>query len=144
MRFNDTGDRAHFINDTRRQIYAGMLLELDYAVGNVTEALERNGMFHEHTVLVLTSDNGGPGQGGSPPNNLPLRGGKACLWEGGVRVLGFVTSPSLPAARRNTTFDGMVHATGDSQSCVPVRVVRHHCLSAVAVAAVLSHVTHLL
>ena len=28
-----------------------------------------------------------------------------------MRVLGFVASPSIPADRRNTTYDGMVHAT---------------------------------
>ena len=112
MHFNDSADASHFIADTTRQIYAGMLLELDYTVGNVTAALKRSGMWHDRTLFVLTSDNGGPGQGGSPPNNLPLRGGKACLWEGGVRVIGFVTSPVLGMERRNTTWDGMIHVTG--------------------------------
>jgi arylsulfatase B len=79
--FNDSSRPASFINDTLRQVYGGMLLELDYAVGNVTAALAKNGMWHDRTLFVLTSDNGGPGQGGSPPNNLPLRGGKATLWE---------------------------------------------------------------
>jgi arylsulfatase A-like enzyme len=82
MVFNNSAEPQHFIEDPKRQVYAGMLLELDYTVANVTAALKRSGMWHERTLFVLTSDNGGPGQGGSPPNNLPLRGGKATLWEG--------------------------------------------------------------
>lgn len=31
--------------------------------------------------------------------------------EGGVRVIGIITSPSLPISRRNSTWAGMVHAT---------------------------------
>jgi arylsulfatase A-like enzyme len=71
--FSDPTAPDRFINDTLRQVYAGMLLELDYAVGNVTAALKNAEMWHDRTLLVLTSDNGGPGQGGAPPNNLPLR-----------------------------------------------------------------------
>ena len=71
--FSDPTAPDRFINDTLRQVYAGMLLELDYAVGNVTAALKKAEMWHDRTLLVLTSDNGGPGQGGAPPNNLPLR-----------------------------------------------------------------------
>jgi len=57
--FNDSSQPLNFINDTLRQTYAGMLLELDYTVGNVTAALEKNGMWHDRTLLVVTSDNGG-------------------------------------------------------------------------------------
>ncbi len=71
--FSDPAMPSRYINDTLRQTYAGMLLELDYTVGNVTAALKRAKMWHHRTLLVLTSDNGGPGQGGAPPNNLPLR-----------------------------------------------------------------------
>lgn len=102
---------ARFINDTNRQTYAGMLQSLDAAVDNITAALRARTMWHDRTLFVLTSDNGGPGQGGSPPQNTPLRGGKATLWEGGVRVLGLVCSPGLPPRRRGTSWDGMAHAT---------------------------------
>ena len=54
--FNDSSRPLHFINDTKRQTYAGMLLELDYTVGNVTAALEKNHMWHNRTLFVLTSD----------------------------------------------------------------------------------------
>ena len=114
----------HYINDTKRQVYAGMLGELDAAVANITTALRRRGLWHNRTLFVLTSDNGGPGQGGSPPNNcysgyttgsydckVPLRGGKATLWEGGVRVLGFVASPGIPVSRRGGSWSGISHAS---------------------------------
>ena len=52
---NSSVDASHFIADTKRQIYAGMLLELDYTVGNVTVALKRHGMWHNQTLFVLTS-----------------------------------------------------------------------------------------
>jgi arylsulfatase A-like enzyme len=54
--FNDSTVPAHYINDTLRQVYAGMLLELDYTVANVTAALKRGGMWHERTLFVVTSD----------------------------------------------------------------------------------------
>ena len=54
--FNDSSSEEHFIKDTLRQTYAGMLRELDYTVQNVTDALEAAGMWHERSLLVLTSD----------------------------------------------------------------------------------------
>eukprot|EP00662_Eupelagonemidae_sp_cell21_P052772 gene52772-12330_t len=40
------------------------------------------------TLLVFTSDNGGPvyGNGTAGANNWPLRGGKMSNWEGGIRA----------------------------------------------------------
>jgi arylsulfatase A-like enzyme len=54
-----------------------------------------------------TSDNGAqPGQGGT---NAPLRGWKTQLYEGGVKVPGFVHSPLLPAVARGTIHHGLFH-----------------------------------
>lgn len=66
--------------------YAAMLKHLDQAVGRVMQALEATGL-DETTMLIFTSDNGGveytqP----AATDNAPFRGGKACLYEGGVRV----------------------------------------------------------
>lgn len=43
--------------------------------------------------------------------NFPLRGGKHTFWEGGVRVVSFVSGPAVPAARRGSEYHGMLHSS---------------------------------
>ncbi|MEO8351504.1 MAG: sulfatase-like hydrolase/transferase, partial [Chthoniobacteraceae bacterium] len=66
-------------------VYAGMVEAMDMAVGKVLEALDTRGL-RETTIVVFTSDNGGLSTSeGWPTSNLPLRGGKGWLYEGGIR-----------------------------------------------------------
>lgn len=65
--------------------YAAMVESMDRAVGKVLDQLEESGVA-ENTVVFLMSDNGGLSTSeGSPTSNLPLRGGKGWLYEGGIR-----------------------------------------------------------
>jgi len=75
--------------------YAAMLEQLDRAIGRVLDALERNGLA-DHTIVVVTSDNGGLATAeGHPTSNLPLRGGKGWLYEGGIREPWIIRAPGV-------------------------------------------------
>ena len=62
-----------------------MIRSLDRGVGEVLDALERNGL-DENTLVLFTSDNGGAGYIGLPEVNAPFRGWKITLFEGGIHV----------------------------------------------------------
>jgi arylsulfatase A-like enzyme len=72
-----------------RRTYAGMVAALDEAIGTIIAALEKKGL-RRNTLIVFSSDNGGPNPGVITSNG-PLRAGKATLYEGGVRVAAFAT-----------------------------------------------------
>ncbi|MBI5853206.1 MAG: sulfatase-like hydrolase/transferase [Planctomycetes bacterium] len=73
---------AH-ITPQRRRNHAGVMVGLDRAVGRILDALDEHGLA-EDTLVIFTNDNGGQTQIGA--NNGPLRGRKAQLFEGGIRV----------------------------------------------------------
>jgi len=62
-------------------VYSAMLLSLDDSIGNILNWLEKEGLL-ENTIIMFASDNGATKVG----NNLPLRGGKHTMYEGGIRV----------------------------------------------------------
>ncbi len=66
-------------------VYAGLVQQMDEAVGLVLDALDSLGIA-DNTIVVFTSDNGGVASGDNfSTSNLPLRGGKGYQWEGGTR-----------------------------------------------------------
>lgn len=77
----------------RERVYAAMIRSLDRGVGQVLEALERNGL-DENTLVMFTSDNGGAGYIGLPEVNRPFRGWKITLFEGGIHVPFFAKWPA--------------------------------------------------
>ncbi|XP_076452856.1 arylsulfatase B-like isoform X2 [Babylonia areolata] len=93
------------IQDANRRQKCGMLAVLDEAVFNVTLALKARGMFDD-TLLLLTTDNGGPVHEGA--NNWPLRGAKTTLWEGGTRATAFLHAPRY--WKKPGVYEGMIHA----------------------------------
>ena len=61
--------------------YGDFVVEFDWAVGEVLNALERLNLTN-NTLIIVTSDNGSRNSG----SNLPWRGAKAQIYEGGHRV----------------------------------------------------------
>ena len=90
----------------KRKSYAGMLTAADEGIGNLTQILKSNGMW-ENTLLMLTTDNGGPTTVGCTQgsSNYPKRGGKCSLWEGGTTGDALLAGPALERllARSTTT-----------------------------------------
>ncbi|MBT8114767.1 MAG: sulfatase-like hydrolase/transferase [Arenicella sp.] len=85
------------IKPHRLRVYAAMIRALDRSVGRVMQALENEGLA-DNTIVMFTSDNGGPGYLGLPGINRPFRGWKITSFEGGLRVPMFVKWPArLPA-----------------------------------------------
>ena len=75
--------RVAEIKDKVRREFAAMTVALDDGVGRVLKALDDAGLAR-NTLVIFMSDHGGdPVYGGS---NHPLRGGKATLFDGGLRV----------------------------------------------------------
>jgi arylsulfatase A-like enzyme len=104
-------DANNHIEERRRQ-YAACVQHMDNAVGRITGALETDGL-RENTLIVFTSDNGGMGtpandlemypgkyQNGLLGENMPLRGRKTQVYEGGIRVPAIATWPSRISPRR--------------------------------------------
>lgn len=91
-------DVAPHTGNTKRQTYKAMVSALDDSIGAVLRALSIYG-FDENTIVFFCSDNGG--QISKAADNLPLRGGKSTVWEGGVRVPATIRWPGrFPAGKR--------------------------------------------
>jgi arylsulfatase A-like enzyme len=82
----------------RSPTYAAMVESMDDAVGTLLDALDRLGIADD-TIVIFTSDNGGnmynAVDGTTATNNAPLRGGKATIFEGGVRVPQVIAWPGV-------------------------------------------------
>lgn len=70
--------------------YAAMIKRMDDGIGRIMDAIRESGL-EDNTLIVFMSDNGGfswqmPSRDIPITANTPLKGGKAMLYEGGIRV----------------------------------------------------------
>ncbi len=90
------GDKPRKVRILQKHaVYAAMVEAMDQAVGTVLAQLEKSGVA-DNTIVIFTSDNGGLSTSeGSPTSNLPLRGGKGWVYEGGIREPWIVRYPGV-------------------------------------------------
>ena len=82
----------------KHAVYAAMVEAMDEAVGKVLKQLDESGVA-DNTIVAFTSDNGGLSTSeGSPTSNLPLRGGKGWVYEGGIREPWIIRYPGVTKA----------------------------------------------
>jgi len=69
------------VTDETKRAYAAMVHAMDQNVASILAELDKLGL-RENTIVVFTSDNGATRDG----SNLPFRGGKHTLFEGGTHM----------------------------------------------------------
>ena len=110
--------------------YAAMVESMDENVGRILDALKANGL-EESTAVIFMSDNGGLSTGSGkkmPTSNLPLRAGKAWVYEGGIRepmIIKWpgVTKPGLTCAEPVVSTD--FYPTMLEMAGLPLRQEQH-------------------
>lgn len=94
-------DRVDANDPQRCPTYAAMIESMDDAIGTLLDTLDRLEIADE-TIIVFASDNGGnmynEVDGTTATSNAPLRGGKATMYEGGVRGPAIVVQPGVVEA----------------------------------------------
>lgn len=83
----------YYTPDTPDDLYADVIRELDWSVGEVITTLKELNIL-ENTIVIFMSDNG-PWYGGSTGG---FKGMKATTWEGGIRVPFIINYPNVFAA----------------------------------------------
>jgi arylsulfatase A-like enzyme len=83
------------VDDATNNPTMGAMIEtMDKGIGRILERLESYGLT-ERTLVIFYSDNGGFAQ---LQDQAPFRGGKAMIWEGGIRVPMAIKWPGVVAA----------------------------------------------
>jgi arylsulfatase A-like enzyme len=97
-----------------RRAYAACVSTADERIGELVEALKRNGVY-DNTVFIFLADQGysceerafgGGGYAG------PMRGAKFDLFEGGIRVPALIAGPGIPAG-------GWIHRPAMAMDLLP-------------------------
>ena len=73
-------------------LYGDVILELDWSVGQINNALKENGI-DQNTIVIFTSDNGPWVSYGNHAGKTPFREAKATSFEGGTRSACIIKYP---------------------------------------------------
>lgn len=84
-----------FNGKSGKGLFADVMMEVDWSVGEIMKALKKNGL-DKNTLVIFTADNG-PwlNFGNHAGSAYPLREGKGCMWEGGPRVSAAMRWPDV-------------------------------------------------
>lgn len=81
-----------FEGKSGKGIYADVILELDWSVGKINDALKRNGL-EDNTIVIFTSDNGPWTSYTGHAGYTPFREAKATSFDGGIRSACIIKYP---------------------------------------------------
>lgn len=89
-----------FAGKSGKGVYADVLLELDWSVNQINQALKDSGVA-DNTIVIFTSDNGPWVSYGNHAGSTPYREAKGTTFDGGLRSACIIKYPPLIEA--NTT-----------------------------------------
>jgi len=75
-------------------LYGDVIMELDWSVGQILQALKKNGL-EENTIVVFTSDNGPWSGYGNHAGKTPFREAKATGFNGGTQSACIIKYPEM-------------------------------------------------
>lgn len=113
-------ERFAGVADPKRRTFCAMLSAMDDNVGRVLATLRGAGL-EEETLIFFWSDNGGPTPA-TTCRNTPLRGTKATMWEGGIRVPAMVQWKGhiAPSVVEHPVISLDIHPTAVAATGAPV------------------------
>ena len=97
-----------FEGKSGKGLYADVMMELDWSVGQITEALKKNGL-DDNTIVIFSSDNGPWIAYGNHAGATPFRESKATSFEGGTRSACIIKYPNhlKPKSTSNVAFSSI-------------------------------------